>query len=243
MKEVFTNLWFRNLNDDKMYINDVAVRIRAGLLIMITMYMAFTFYDVVFTNKYVVDRNTLTDTFETNFDDQIIYTAEVTKRTFEYVLQTKVLFYVLFEMITSMFVFGARLSPTILIASYFARNTPPVWKPLDTKRFAWTIGAVMVILCLIFFNPTTFAQIVNSITGIEELLPTTYNFMPLYTGLTLVGVCLSFMWLELTFGFCAGCYIHALFVKVGIIEEACEDCNDIFARARRLKKEEENNKS
>ena len=151
MSDVFKNLWFRNLDDEKMYINDVAVRIRAGLLILITMYMAFTFYDVVFTNKYVVDRNTLTDTFETNFDDQIIYTAEVTKRTFEYVLQTKVLFYVLFEMITSMFVFGARLSPTILIASYFSRNTPPVWKPLGPKRFAWTIGATMVTLCLIFF--------------------------------------------------------------------------------------------
>jgi len=240
MSDVFKNLWFRNLDDEKMYINDVAVRIRAGLLILITLYMAFTFYDVVFTNKYIVDRNTLTDTFETNFDDQIIYTAEVTKRTFEYVLQTKVLFYVLFEMITSMFVFGARLSPTILIASYFARNTPPVWKPLGPKRFAWVIGATMVSLCIIFFNPTSFAQIVNSISGIDELLPTTYNYMPLYTGLTLVSVCLSFMWLELTFGFCAGCYIHALLVKVGIIKEACEDCNDIFARARRLKEQEKN---
>ena len=155
-------------------------------------------------------------------------------------MQTKVLFYVLFEMITSMFVFGARLSPTILIASYLSRNTPPLWKPLGPKRFAWTIGATMVSLCIIFFNPGAFATIINNITGVEELLPTTYNYMPLYTGVTLVITCLSFMWLELTLGFCAGCYIHALLVKIGILKEECEDCNDIFARARRLEKEKEN---
>ena len=240
MSNVLKNLWFRDVNEDKIYINDVVVRIRAGILILITLYMALTFYDVVFTNKYIVDRNTLVDTFETNFDDQIIYTAEVTKRTFEYVLQTKVLFYVLFEMIAGMFVFGARLSPTILLASYLGRNTPPLWKPLQPKRFAWVIGASMVSGCIVFFNPIAVAEIVNSITGIEELLPTTYNYMPLYTGLTLVTICLSFMWLELTLGFCAGCYVHALLVKIGFIKEACEDCNDIFARAARLKKEKEN---
>jgi len=241
MTNVLKNLWFRDTKEDKIYINEVAVRMRAGILILITLFMGLTFYDVVFTNKWIVDTNTIHDTFETNFDDQIIYAAEITKRTYSYVFQTKVLFYVLFEMITSMFVFGARLSPTILIASFLSRNTPPLWKPLAPKRFAWTIGATMVTLCIIFFNPDTFAQIINNITGIEELIPTTYNFMPLYTGLTLVVTCLLFMWLELTFGFCAGCYVHALLVKIGIIKEECLDCNDIFARAKRIKEEKEKN--
>jgi len=241
VNNVLKNLWFRDTKEEKLYINEVVVRMRAGMLILITLYMGVTFYDIVFTNKWIVDTNTIVDTYETNFDDQIIYSAEITKRTYEYVMQTKVLFYVLFEMIAGMFIIGARLSPTILIASYLSRNTPPLWKPLAPKRFAWTIGATLVILCIIFFNPIAFATIINNLTGIEELLPTTYNFMPRYTGLILVVTCLSFMWLELTFGFCAGCYVHAFFVKIGIIEEECLDCNDISARAKRLKEESEKN--
>jgi len=237
MTSVLKNLWFRDTKEEKLYINEVVVRMRAGMLILITLYMGITFYDVVFTNKWMVDTNTIVDTYETNFDNQIIYAAEVTKRTYEYSTQTIILFYVLFEMITSMFLFGARLSPTILLATYIARDTPPLWKPLGPKRFAWTIGATMVSLCIIFFNPIEFATIINNITGIDELLPTTHNFMPRYTGLVLVVTCLLFMWLELTFGFCAGCYIHALLVKIGIIKEECLDCNDIYARAERLKKE------
>jgi hypothetical protein len=227
MKKIFKNLWFRDTKETPLYVNDMAIRIRAGIMLLIPLFMGLTLYDVVYTSNYIVDANTLVDTYETNMDDHIIYTAEVTHRVYEYSMQTKFLFYILFEMIAGMFVSTARFSPTILISSYFARKLPPIWKPLAPKRFAWSIGASIAIACLIFFNPDTFAGWVNSMFGIDELLPTTKNFMPPGTGITLVTVCLSFMWLEAVFGFCVGCKVHALLAKVGIFKEECEACNNI----------------
>ena len=227
MKDTLNHLWFRDTKETPLYVNDAAVRIRAGIMLLIPLYMGLTLYDVVYTSKYIVDPNTLVDTFETNWDEHIIYTAEVTRRVYEYSTQTMLLFYVLFEMIAGMFVTTARLSPTILISSYFARNLQPIWKPLAPKRFAWSIGATISIACLMFFNPDTFAGWVNSLFGVEELIITTENFMPAGTGTTLVWLCLTFMWLEAVFGFCVGCKVHALLAKVGILKEECEACNNI----------------
>ena len=227
MKTYLKNRWFRDITEPQLYVNEAAVRVRAGILLLIPLFMGLTLYDVVYTSKYIVDASTLVDTYETNAGEHIIYTAEVTRRVFEYSTQTVILFYILFEMIAGMFVTTARFSPSILISSYFARNLQPIWKPLRPKRFAWSIGASIAIACLIFFNPDTFAAWVNSIFGVEELLTTTENFMPAGTGTTLVIVCMTFMWLEAVFGFCVGCKVHALLAKAGIIKEECEACNNI----------------
>jgi len=226
MKNSLINLWYRDIKETPLYVNETAVRIRAGLLLLIPLFLGLTLYDVAYTYSYNVDTNTLVDTYETNMDNHIIYTAEVTRRVYEYSLQTALIFYVMFELLSGMFVATSRFSPTILISSYFAKNHAPVWKPLAPKRFAWTIGTLVAATCLVFFNPDTFAGWVNSLAG-TELLTTTENFLPKGTGTTLVIVCLSFMWLETVFGFCVGCKIHALLVKVGVIKEECEACNNI----------------
>ncbi len=226
MTNTLKQLWFRDTKESPLYVNDVAIRIRAGILLIIPLFMGLTLFDVAYTSKFVVDSNTLVDTYETNWDEHIIYSAEVTRRVYEYSLQTMLLFYVLFEMLAGMFVATARLSPTIFISSFFARNTPPVWKPLAPKRLAWSIGIVFVIACLLFFNPDTFAGWVNALFG-AELLPTTTNFMPWWTGIVLVWFCMGFMWLEVVFGYCVGCKIHALLVKVGVFKEECVACNNI----------------
>jgi len=226
MLTTLKNLWFRDSSASPLYINDTVVRIRAGMLLIIPLFLGLTLFDVVYTSKWVVDGNTATDTYETNWDGEIIYAVEATKRTYEYSTQTALLFYALFEMLAGMFRFGARLSPTILLASLLAKNSPPVWKPLLPKRFAWSIGASLISICLVFFNPDTFAQWLNTAWG-SELLPTTENYMPANTGTTLVWVCLSFMWLEAVLGFCVGCQLHALLVWVGLLKEPCDACNNI----------------
>jgi len=226
MKNSLINLWYRDTKETPLYVNETAVRIRAGMLLLIPLFLGLTLYDVVYTSKYIVDANTLVDTYETNMDDHIIYAAEVTHRVYEYSLQTALIFYVLFELLSGMFVFTSRFSPSILISSYFAKKHPPVWKPLAPKRFAWSIGACVAIACLLFFNPDTFAGWLNALVG-RELLTTTENFMPRGTGTTLVWICLSFMWLETVFGFCVGCKVHALLVKVGVLKEECEACNNL----------------
>ena len=82
------------------------------------------------------------------------------------------LWYILFEMLAGMFVFTSRLSPTVLLSTYLARHPTPVWKPLTPKRFAWSIGASFITVCLVFFNPEVFAGWVNPLCA-HQLLPST----------------------------------------------------------------------
>lgn len=220
------DLWFRDRNEIKPYINDTAVRIRAGILLVIPIYMSFTLYDAIFTSDWLVTGNVITDTLETDFDGQILYNVEAVRRTFDYSTQTWVLLYALFEMLSGMFARTSRLSPTILISSILAKHHRPVWKPLLPKRFAWSIGASFIVTCLIFFNPEVFAGWVNVIAG-SELLPTDYNYMPSWIPLVMVWVCFGFMWMETVLGFCAGCKVHSLLVWMGVLQEECAACNNL----------------
>ncbi len=222
----FKNLWFLDPTADKPYINDIAVRIRAGLLLIIPLYMSFTLYEAIFGSHWIVTGNLIKDTFDTDFDGHILYSVEAIRRTVEYSKQTMLLWYALFEMLSGMFVFTSRLSPTVLISSFLAKNHEPVWKPLTPKRFAWTIGASFISVCLIFFNPEVFAGWVNTIAG-HQWLPTTANYMPKWIPLVLVWVCFGFMWMETVMGFCVGCKVHSLLVKLGWLQEECEACNNL----------------
>ncbi len=223
MSAIFKQLWFRNPKESSPYINDIAVRIRAGILLIIPLYLGLVLYDVSYTYRWVVDEASIHDTYETNWDGQIIYSAEVLRRTYDYTVQTWVLFYALFEMLVSLFVFTSRLSPTILISSLLAKRMPPVYKPLVVKRFAWVIGASLITVCLVFFNPDTVATWVNAIFA-TPLLPTDENFLPKDTGIVMVWICLSLMWLEAILGFCVGCQVHHLLVRLGIVDKPCDIC-------------------
>lgn len=226
LRNVLKRLWYRDLGEQSIFVNDVAVRIRAGLLLVIPLYMGLTLYDVVFTSHWVVTGNMIKDTFDTDFDGRILYNVEAVRRTFEYSKQTHVLFYALFEMIAGMFVWSSRLSPTIFISSLLAKGSKPVWKPLLPKRFAWSIGATMIATCLVFFNPEVFAGWVNGLTG-HALLTTSSNFMSHWVPLVLVWTCLGFMWMETVLGVCVGCKVHALLVWMGVFKDECEACNNL----------------
>jgi hypothetical protein len=226
IKNTLQNLWFRDLQEPVIYINDTAMRIRAGIMLFIPIFLSFTLYDSIFTSKYIVDANTLSDTFDTNWEEQIIYTAEIVKRTYEYSLQTYILLFALFEMLAGMFIFTSRFSPLILLSSFLAKNATPVWKPLTPKRFAWSVGATFISICLIFFNPDSFAGFVNMIF-FSDVLPTTYNYLSSSIPFTLVWLCIGFMWMEAILGFCVGCKIHSLLVVVGLLKDECEACNNI----------------
>lgn len=224
--EVFRKLWFLDPRADTLVINDIAVRIRAGLLLVIPLYMGFTLYEAIYGSHWIVTGNLVKDTFETDFDGRILYNVEAVRRTLDYSKQSLVLCYALFEMLAGMFAFTSRLSPTVLIASFLAKGHEPVWKPLTPKRFAWSIGATFISVCLIFFNPEIFAGWVNWVAG-HEVLPTTTNYMPKWIPLVLVWVCVGFMWMETVLGFCVGCKVHSLLVKMGVLKEECVACNNL----------------
>ncbi|HEX2531917.1 MAG TPA: DUF4395 domain-containing protein [Burkholderiaceae bacterium] len=224
--EVFRQLWFLDPRTDTPFINDTAVRIRAGLLLIVPLYMGLTLYEAVYGSRWIVTGNVITDTLDTDLEGRILYSVEAIRRTWEYSTQTMVLWYALFEMLAGMFVFTSRFSPTILISSLLAKSRAPVWKPLTPKRFAWSIGASLIAFCLVFFNPDVFAGWVNSVFA-REMLPTTYNYLPRWLPLIFVWVCFGFMWMETVLGFCVGCKVHSLLVKVGVMKEECEACNNL----------------
>lgn len=225
MWQTVKNLWFQDPSVKPVFINETAVRIRAGILLVIPLYMGLTLWSAIFGGHWIVDGDTIHDTLDTDWDGHIIYTANVIRRTWDYTPQTYVLLYGLFEMLAGLFVWSSRLSPTILISSFLARNHHAVWKPLTPKRYAWLLGSFMIVLCLIFFNPDTFADWVNKIVG-TAVLPDTSQFMAYWIPL-LVFVCIAFMWLEAILGFCVGCKIHWLLVKLGVHKDECEACNNI----------------
>ena len=219
-------LWFRDSAEITPFINDTAVRIRAGLMLFIPIYMSFTLWDIVFGARWEVTGNVIRDTFDTDFDGRILYMIEAVRRTYDYTVQTWLLFYALFEMLAGMSMRTAALSPTVWVASWIAKKSSPVWKPLAPKRFAWSIGATMICICLVFFHPEKFAAAVNTITTLG-LLPTTEQYMPRWLPLMMVWMCFGFMWMETVLGYCLGCHVHALLVKAGIFTEVCEECNNL----------------
>lgn len=223
--DVFKNLWFRDLKEEKIYINDTAMRIRAGFLLFVPIYMSFTLYDAVFVSHWIVDGNSAVDSYELDWDNNIIYAVEAVKRTYDYSFQSLILIYVLFEMLSTMFITTTRFSPTVLISCFLARNKPVVWKPLVPKRFAWSLGSSFIIVCWVYFNPEVFAGWVNGLFGAG--LSTTENYMTDWIPVTLVWICLVFMWMEAVLGFCVGCKIHSLLVKLKVFEDECEECNNI----------------
>ena len=219
-------LWFRDPDDVVPFINETAVRIRAGIMLAIPVFMAFTLVDIVLGTRWVVTGNVIRDTFDTDFDGRILYMVEAVRRTYEYSLQTGVLLYALFEMLAGMSRVTSYLSPTIWLSTWLARQHRPVWKPLAPKRLAWAIGASMICLCLVFFHPEKFAAAVNALSQ-HTLLPTTEQYLPRWLPLVMVWLCLGFMWLEAILGFCVGCQIHALLVKLGVLQDPCEACNNL----------------
>ena len=218
--------WFRDTAEIEPFINDTAVRIRAGIMLAIPIFMAFTLVDIVFGTRWNVTGNVIRDTFDTDFDGRILYMVEAVRRTYDYSVQTWLLFYALFEMLAGMTRTTSALSPTIWLATLLAKRSPQVWKPLAPKRFAWTIGASMISVCLVFFHPEKFAAAVNFITQ-HTLLPTTEQYLPRWLPLVMVWVCLGFMWMEAVLGYCLGCHVHALLVKVGVFQDPCEACNNL----------------
>lgn len=107
---------------------------------------------------------------------------------------------------------GPRLSPLGLLATRVVRPRLPVVPrpvPGKPKRFAQGIGAAV----------TTVAVLSWYGLGWEGF------------ALVLAGLLVVFATLESVFGFCVGCRIFALLVKVGVLpEQACLDCADVELR-------------
>ncbi|MGC9387174.1 MAG: DUF4395 domain-containing protein, partial [Hydrogenovibrio sp.] len=226
MRYHFKNLWFRDKSEEVIFINKHAVQMRAGLMLLIPIYMVIVLFTTVLAPTWTVLPNTFVEeTFDVTQDWRTIFNVQAYRTPFDYTIPSLVLIYGFFEMITGMFVRTAYLSPTIHLATFLTRNTRPKWEPLKPKRFAWIIGATLISLCLLFFNPDTAARFVNDLFG-TQILPTDHNWMPDFIPL-LVGICFLLMWMEAVFGFCLGCKMHWLLAKLHIFKQHCYDCMNV----------------
>lgn len=110
---------------------------------------------------------------------------------------------------------GPTLSPLGQVATHVVvprLPAEPKWVAGPPKRFAQGIGATLALAA------TALA----------------FGFRRERAAYALVGVIGVFATLESAFGFCMGCKVFAVLIRLGIIpEEVCADCNDIWARAGR----------
>lgn len=211
-------LWFRDTSEEILFIDENIMRARSGLLIILPIFMAFSFFhfNSMFTSQWIIDATTYSSDFiDTDNQGRKIYALEAVKRTYDYTLQTIVLSFAFFDLLCGMSIWSTKFSPLIQLASFFMKNKKPKYTPYSPKRFSWSLGLCMVSLCILFFNP-------NMIPFVGSV------FIPLYGAILLLSLCSLFIWMELAFGYCIGCTIHAFLVKVGIFKDECYECNNIY---------------
>jgi hypothetical protein len=94
------------------------------------------------------------------------------------------------------------LSPTGVLGTAMTMGTKPLWKPIQPKRFAWSLGCILGVTCLTF-----------------ELLGLSNAWL-----LGVLGICFVLTWLEAVLGFCVGCWMHGLFFgcEVCKLDGTCE---------------------
>lgn len=93
-------------------------------------------------------------------------------------------------------VVGTRFSPIGLIANLIVKGQAPEYVGAIQKRFAWSIG--------LFLSGTMLILLYGF--GVQGL-----------PNLIICGVCLTFMFMETSFGICVGCKIHNQLLKWGIM--------------------------
>ncbi len=116
------------------------------------------------------------------------------KRNFSYLNFAIITFFIEFFLKV---VISPNIAPYSILGKWIVRKQTPDYVSAHQKRFAWSIGLAM-----------SFSMIfIGVIFKIRGILP-----------LSMCSICMLFMWLETSFGICAGCHIYLWFVKVGIIK-------------------------
>ncbi len=108
---------------------------------------------------------------------------------------------------------GPRFSPLALIVTrHITPRLPGPARPTAgaPKRFAQGIGATLAVAAVV-------SEFVVGATGVSVVL------------ISMIVVAAS---AEAVLGFCLGCRIYAVLIRVGVVEDtACEDCADLSRRA------------
>ena len=160
---------------EKMYMNEHAVRIRAGLLNIISWFALFNIY---------------------KWNEPI----------FVYAIWPVVFL----EMTSSMFIGLTPIAPlgTLATVMSYYLSPRPLWKPAEPKRFAWFIGFILVVMCMVVFS-------LKDEMGLEHARP--------WLAVTVI-LCNLATWFESAAGFCVGCFIYNNYLTKYLGLEECQEC-------------------
>ena len=146
-KHKFQQHWFKingsSSEVDVRYINERALRARAGLMFLVPVILLFIRLDHGDHNELI-----------TNAIDGITVAREYS-HTFAHAL----IFFVMYEMVAPMFAKTAHLSMTSLLGAFFTRKQTPIYQTMRPKVFAWSIGLVLAVLCQISLYYTVMQSI------------------------------------------------------------------------------------
>ena len=151
----------------RLYMNENAVRARAGLLHVTgwtVLLLALLYSDSVFLQKTI---------------------APV----------------VLWDFVAAAAVGLTPLSPFGVAGTALTWAQPPVWTPAGPKRFAWSIGALLVAACVAL-----------AVLRLKA------------AALATVVACMLFTWLEAALGFCLGCWVWNVVAPALGLGEPCHAC-------------------
>ena len=104
-----------------------------------------------------------------------------------------------------------RFSPFLLVGSFLVSRQKPEYVGIVQKQFAWGIGLLFSSVLLGIISYRLF--FVSSCMGADScILP-----------FILCGICLVFMWLETSLGFCVGCHMYKKLKEKGYIQESSSE--------------------
>ena len=95
-------------------------------------------------------------------------------------------------------ILGPKFSLVSNIAQFVVRKQKPEYVGAIQKRFAWSIGLFMASLMIVLLYVLDVRGAIN---------------------LFVCLICLTFMWLETSFGICVGCKIYYSLVRWGVLKE------------------------
>jgi hypothetical protein len=95
-------------------------------------------------------------------------------------------------------ILGTAFSPVSQFANIIVKGQKPDYVGAIQKRFAWSIGLFMASLMILLLFVFDVRGVVN---------------------LTVCTICLTFMWLETSFGICVGCKMYYGLMKLGLVKE------------------------
>ncbi|MDH5229807.1 MAG: DUF4395 domain-containing protein [Gammaproteobacteria bacterium] len=132
----FRKHWFQTTSDDldsQIYINERAVRARAGLLFLVPVILLFIRIDHGNHDQLVVDT----------------ISNSIVEREYSHFFAHSLIFFVMYEMAVAMFVKTSHLSFTSLLGVMLTYKQKPIYQPMQPKVVAWIVGLVLAILCQI----------------------------------------------------------------------------------------------